>query len=126
MAIELYSSCGSGNNYAAPLLEITITAGKDWQITGGSQRDLAVAQSAAEVAAGGVPLRTQKLGGGASFVPMMDGTAWGIVALFTLVPVSIVLACCPCARRRMDSAWGGKGGRGEEEEAEIQMLKALG
>ncbi|GMH75513.1 hypothetical protein TrRE_jg7397 [Triparma retinervis] len=92
MAIELYSSCGSGNNYAAPLLEITITAGKDWQITGGSQRDLAVAQSAAEVAAGGVPLRTQKLGGGASFVPMMDGTAWVIVALFTLVPVSIVLA----------------------------------
>ena len=35
MVIELYSNCGSGDDYFTPLLEVTIVEGKDWSLTGG-------------------------------------------------------------------------------------------
>ena len=75
IVVGLYSNCGGGEDYGTPLLEITIFEGKDWSVTGGSQSHLAVAQNAAEIAAGGLPLRTQKVGGGAVFIAVMDGNS---------------------------------------------------
>jgi hypothetical protein len=125
MVVGLYSNCVDGEAYGTPLLEVTIVAGKDWSVTGGSLRDLAVAQSAAEIAAGGVPLRTQKIGGGVTFVNMMDGTGWVIVAVFACIPILVAL-CCPCCgcARKVDIACVGvaEGGKeGEEAREEIEM-----
>ena len=126
LVVGLYSNCGSGDDYGTPLLEVTIVQGKDWNVTGGSLRGLAVAQSAAEIAAGGVPLRTQKIGGGAVFVSMMDGTGWIIIGIFVCIPVVIVLKCCGA---RVDGLCEGKsvgvdgGGGGVDEGVgdEIEM-----
>ncbi|GMI18759.1 hypothetical protein TrLO_g14381 [Triparma laevis f. longispina] len=128
MVVGLYSNCGKGEEYGTPLLEITIDGGKDWSVTGGSQGHLAVAQNANEIAAGGVLLRTQKVGGGAVFVAMMEGTSWVTIAVIVCVVVVIALGCCGCARRKIDGVCGGKSvgvveGGGEEREGVVEEIE---